>query len=72
VQRLAGITVAHVETIEHVLLVPVQGDGPVGLGERQRGEISRLAAGIKDGVEDFFHGCLLPGDVCSDSARGFG
>jgi hypothetical protein len=55
-----------------VLFVPVQGDGPVGLRQRQRGEISRLAAGIEDDVEDFLHGCLLAGGICSDSATVWG
>src|SRR5690348_18396576 len=59
VQRLAGIPVACVEPVEHVLFVPVQGDGPVGLRQRQRSEISGLTARIEDRVEYLFHGRLL-------------
>ena len=68
VQGRARVAVAGVDAVEHVLLVAVQGDGPVGLRQRQRCEISRLGAGVEDRVEDFFHGCLLPGSTCVKDA----
>ena len=72
VQGLARVPVAGVDAVEHVLLVPVQGDCPVGLRQRQRREISRLAARIEDGVEDFLHDYLLPGSTCTMSAGRLG
>jgi hypothetical protein len=59
VQRLTGIPVARVEAVEHVLFVPVQGNGPVGLRQRHRGEIGGLAARVEDHVKYLFHGRLL-------------
>jgi hypothetical protein len=56
VQRGARITVGRLEAVEHVLFVPVQGDGPVGRGQRQRGDIGRRAARVTDRVEYRLHG----------------
>src|SRR6185312_10314786 len=54
-----GIPVACVEAVEHVLFVPVQGDGAVSLRQRHRGKICGLAARVEDRVEYLFHGRLL-------------
>jgi hypothetical protein len=58
VQGLAGIPVPDLEAVEHVLLVPVQGDGPEGLRHRLCREIRGLAPRVEDGVKNLFHSCL--------------